>query len=67
MNADPLKILILRPWNARRRSVFEDLTLSEQPFVSIRQIGTMPEVRDTIAAFRRSLKISTVQCAVTDM
>lgn len=61
MNVDLLNILILRPWNARRRSVFEDLALSEQPFVLIREIGTIPEARDTIATFRRSLKISTVQ------
>jgi hypothetical protein len=67
MNADPPNILILRPWDARRRSVFEDLTLSEQPFVSILKVGAVQEARTTIAAFGRLFNILIIQHAVTDM
>jgi hypothetical protein len=67
MNVDPSSILILRPCDVRRRSAVAELTFSEPPFISICKIGTIPKVRDTIAAFCKSRKISTVQHAITDM
>jgi hypothetical protein len=67
MNADLPNIPTLGPWDAQRRSVFEDLTFSEQPYVSILKVGAVQEARTTIAAFGRLFNILIIQHAVTDM
>jgi hypothetical protein len=67
MNVDPPSILTLRPWDACSCSAVEDLTFSEPSYISIREIGAIPKVQGTIAAFCRSLKISTIQRVVADM